>query len=79
MYIPMKVSRSFYENPSRSRNFGRFEKYGLILSLNTQVTCLIKKKLFFFHSVNIGTIPRFITGKKLDIWDKPVAEGTVFR
>ena len=26
LYIPMKVSRIFFENPSRSRNFGRFEK-----------------------------------------------------
>ena len=23
----------------------------------------------FFHSVYIGTIPRFVTGKKLDNWD----------
>ena len=23
----------------------------------------------YFHSVNIGTILRFSTGKKLDIWD----------
>ena len=23
----------------------------------------------YFNSVNIGAIPRFITGKKLDIWD----------
>ena len=26
--------------------------------------------IFNHLSVNIGTIPRFITGKKLDIWDK---------
>ena len=23
----------------------------------------------YIHSMNIGTIPGFITGKKLDIWD----------
>ena len=23
----------------------------------------------YFHSVNIGTLPRLITGKKLDTWD----------
>ena len=28
---------------------------------------LLKKS--YFHSVSIGTIPSFITGKKLDIWD----------
>ena len=28
---------------------------------------LLKKS--YFHSVNIGTIPSFIQGKKLDIWD----------
>ena len=27
-------------------------------------------KTSYVHSVNIGTIPRFITGKKLDILDK---------
>ena len=27
------------------------------------------KKNIYFHSVNIGTMPQFITGKKLDIWD----------
>ena len=31
------------------------------------ITWLFQKTLF--HSVNIGTIPSFITGKKLDIWD----------
>ena len=27
------------------------------------------KKNSYFHSVNIGTIPRCIAGKNLDIWD----------
>ena len=27
------------------------------------------KKQQFFHSVNMSIIPRFLTGKKLDIWD----------
>ena len=26
-------------------------------------------KTRYFHSVNIGTIPRFFAGKKLDTWD----------
>ena len=34
LYIPMKVSRSFFENPSRSRNFGRFEKFRPIYKFN---------------------------------------------
>ena len=31
-------------------------------------------KTSYFHSVNIGTIVRFITGKKLNIWDKSLYE-----
>ena len=27
------------------------------------------KKNSYFDSVNIGVIPRFVTGKKLDIWN----------
>ena len=33
----------------------------------------------YFHSVNIGTIARFITGKNWIFGIKPVLEGTVFR
>ena len=30
---------------------------------------MLLKKISYFHSINISTIPRFITGKRLDIWD----------
>ena len=36
-------------------------------SLGYIVTCLFSRQVF--HSVYIGTIPRFVAGKKLDILD----------
>ena len=39
------------------------------LGKNNTAACDNMSFFSYFHSVNKGTIPRFITGKKLDIWD----------
>ena len=53
LYIPMKVSRSFFENLSRSRNFGRFEKFWpicLFMVWKCLSFCYVIKKCVMFTS-----------------------------
>ena len=69
LYIPMKVFRSFFENLSRSRNFGRFEKFWPLcltelfyaIFLISDVKKNVKQKNTFFTNLSfLGEILEFV-------------------